>query len=154
MASAPQVGDLAPDFALEGTDGSFRLSEHRGQRVVLLFYPGDNTPVCTRQFCSYRDNAEAFGQLDATVVGISSQGVDSHESFTAEHGLNVPLLADEGGKVARAYGAHAPVVGTKRAAIIVDEDGVVRYRHDHLLGLDFQTVDDLREALDSVSASA
>jgi thioredoxin-dependent peroxiredoxin len=110
--------------------------------------------VCTRQFCSYRDNAEAFGQLDATVVGISSQGVDSHESFTAEHGLNVPLLADEGGKVAKAYGAHAPVVGTKRAAIIVDEEGIVRYRHDHLLGLDFQTVDDLREALDSVSASA
>jgi peroxiredoxin len=66
----------------------------------------------------------------------------------------VPLLADKGGKVAKAYGAHAPVVGTKRAAIVVDEDGVVRYRHDHMLGLDFQSVDDLREALDSVSASA
>ena len=152
MAKKPDVGDPAPDFELDGTSGSFRLSDHRGERVILLFYPGDNTPVCTRQFCSYRDNAEAFGQLDATVVGISSQSVDSHESFTAEHGLNVPLLADEGGEVAKEYGAHVPVVGTKRAAIIVDEEGIVRYRHDHMLGLDFQSVEDLSEALESVSA--
>jgi peroxiredoxin Q/BCP len=154
VAKHPNVGDAAPDFELGGTGGRFKLSDHRGERVILLFYPGDNTPVCTRQFCSYRDDAEAFGQLDATVVGISSQSVDSHESFTAEHGLNVPLLADEGGEVAKAYGAHAPVVGTKRAAIIVDEEGIVRYRHDHLFGLDFQTVDDLRDALESVSARA
>ena len=154
MAKHPNVGDPAPHFELDGTDGRFKLSDHRGERVVLLFYPGDNTPVCTRQFCSYRDNADSFGDLDATVVGISSQSVESHESFTAEHGLNVPLLADEGGKVAKEYGAHAPVVGTKRAAIIVDEDGVVGYRHDHLLGLDFQSVDDLREALESMSARA
>jgi thioredoxin-dependent peroxiredoxin len=154
MAKHPNVGDPAPDFELEGTEGRFKLSDHRGERVILLFYPGDNTPVCTRQFCSYRDDAEAFSELEATVVGISSQTVDSHESFAAEHGLNVPLLADEGGEVAKAYGAHTPVVGTKRAAIIVDEEGIVRYRHDHLLGLDFQTVDDLRDALESVSASA
>jgi peroxiredoxin len=88
------------------------------------------------------------------VVGISSQSVDSHESFTAEHGLNVPLLADQDGAVAKAYGAHAPMVGTKRAAIIVDEDGVVRHRHDHLLGLDFQSVDDLQKALDELPARA
>ena len=119
---------------------------------MLLFYPGDHTPVCTRQFCSYRDNADDFAALDATVVGISSQSVESHESFAAEHGLDVPLLADEDGAVAQAYGAHAPVLGTKRAAIVVDEQGVVRYRHDHLLGLDFQTVDDLHEALQSISA--
>src|SRR5690349_18396208 len=161
MAKHPGVGEQAPDFELPGTDGTFRLSDHRGERVVLLFYPGDNTPVCTRQFCSYRDNADAFGALDATVVGISSQSVDSHQSFTAEHGLNVPLLADEDGAaakaygaVAKAYGAHAPVVGTRRAAIIVDEDGVVRYRHGHLLGLDYQSVDDLREALELVPARA
>jgi thioredoxin-dependent peroxiredoxin len=154
MAKHPDVGDAAPDFQLHGTDGRFKLSDHRGRRVILLFYPADNTPVCTRQFCSYRDNAEAFAALDATVVGISAQNVDSHESFTAEHGLTVPLLADEGGKVAKAYGAYAPVIGTKRAAIIVDEEGIVHYRHDHLLGLDFQTVDDLRDALDSVTAGA
>ena len=152
MPSPPDVGDPAPDFELDGTSGPFRLSEHRGERVVLLFYPGDNTAVCTRQFCSYRDNAEAFGALDATVVGISSQSVDSHRDFSSKHGLNVPLLADEGAQVAKLYGARAPVVGTKRAVIVVDEDGVVRHRHDHLLGLDFQSVDDLREALDALPA--
>ena len=152
MAKRPNVGDPAPDFELDGTAGRFRLSELRGERVVLLFYPGDHTPVCTRQFCSYRDNADDFAALDATVVGISSQSVESHESFAAEHGLNVPLLADEDGAVAQAYGARAPVLGTKRAAIVVDEEGVVRYRHDHLLGLDFQTVDDLHEALQSIPA--
>src|ERR1044072_6428864 len=126
MAKHPNVGEPAPDFELEGTNGRFKLSDHRGERVVLLFYPGDNTPVCTRQFCSYRDNADEFGALDATVVRISSQSVDLHECSTAEHGLNVPLLADEVGALAKVYGAHQPVLGTKRAAIIVDEEGVVR----------------------------
>jgi peroxiredoxin Q/BCP len=150
MANKAQVGDQAPDFELDGTGGRFRLSDHRGERVVLLFYPGDNTPVCTRQFCSYRDDADGFDSLDATVVGISSQSVDSHAAFTAEHGLNVPLLADEDGAVAKAYGAHAPLVGTRRAVIVIDEQGVVRHRHDHRLGLDFQSVDDLRDALESL----
>jgi peroxiredoxin Q/BCP len=150
MAAQPKVGDPAPDFELDGTEGSFRLSDHRGERVVLLFYPGDNTAVCTRQFCSYRDAGEDFEALDATVVGISSQSVDSHVGFSAKHGLNVPLLADEGGEVARLYGAQAPLMGTKRAVVIVDEEGVVRHRHDHRLGLDYQSVDDLREALASI----
>ena len=154
MAKRPQVGDSAPDFELDGTGGSFRLSDHRGERVILLFYPGDNTAVCTKQFCSYRDNAEAFGALDATVVGISNQSVCSHRAFSDTNNLNVPLLADESGDVAKSYGARAPVVGTKRAVIIVDEEGVVRHRHDHLFGLDFQTVEDLREALDSLPAHA
>ena len=69
MAKTPQVGEQAPDFELPGTDGTFRLSEHRGERVVLLFYPGDNTMVCTKQFCSYRDRGGDFASLDATVVG-------------------------------------------------------------------------------------
>jgi peroxiredoxin Q/BCP len=147
MARGPRVGQRAPDFELPGTDGPFRLSEHRGRRVVLLFYPGDNTPVCTRQFCSYRDRAEDVDSLDAVIVGISGQDLDSHEQFKAANGLNVPLLADVDGKVAKAFGAHAPVIGTRRAVVIVDEEGVVRHRHDHRLGLDFQDVDDLREAL-------
>jgi peroxiredoxin Q/BCP len=153
MASAAQEGASAPDFELDGTAGRFRLSDHRGERVVLLFYPGDNTAVCTRQFCSYRDNAEAFAELRATVVGISPNSVDSHEGFAAKHGLNVPLLADRGARVAKLYGAHVPVVGTRRAVVIVDEGGVVRHRQDHLLGLGFETVEDLREALDSLPSA-
>jgi thioredoxin-dependent peroxiredoxin len=150
MASAPQVGDLAPDFALEGTEGSFRLSEHRGQRVVLLFYPGDETAVCTKQFCSYRDRADDMSALAAVVVGISDQDVESHEAFAAHHGLTVPLLADVDREVARAYGATAPVLGTRRAAFVIDEEGIVRHRVVHRLGLDFQSADDLADALDSL----
>jgi peroxiredoxin Q/BCP len=151
MAKGPQVGDEAPDFELEGTDGTFRLADHRGERVILLFYPGDNTPVCTKQFCSYRDDPHAFAELGATAVGISSQSVESHTSFRDKHGLTVPLLADDDGAVAKAYGARRPVGGTNRVVVVVDEEGIVRYRHDPLLGLSFQTVDDLRAALASLS---
>ena len=150
MASGPQIGDVAPDFQVEGTDGPFRLSDHRGERVVLLFYPGDNTPVCTRQFCSYAQRAEEVDDLGAVVVGISSGDLDSHAGFVAKHGLNVPLLADTENEVAREYGAYRRFGGTRRAVVIVDEDGVVRHRHDHTLGLDYQTVDELREALDEL----
>jgi peroxiredoxin Q/BCP len=146
MAS-PAPGSPAPDFTLDGTDGPFTLSTHRGRPVVLLFYPGDNTPVCTRQFCSYRDRAEDVSALGATIVGISSQSLDSHAGFIAKHGLNVPLLADEDCAVAKLYGAHAPVIGTRRAVIVVDADGRIHARHDHRLGLDYQTVDQLQEML-------
>ena len=146
MAS-PRVGDQAPDFELDGTNGRFRLSEQRGRRVLLLFYPGDNTPVCTRQFCSYRDESEKIDGLGAIVVGISAQSEESHAAFAAKYGLNVPLLADEGGKVAKSYGAWRPVVGTQRAVFGIDEQGVVRHVHKHALGLDFQDADELAQAL-------
>jgi peroxiredoxin Q/BCP len=154
MAKTLQVGEAAPDFELRGTDGPFRLSDHRGERVVLLFYPGDNTMVCTKQFCSYRDRAEDFAALKATVVGISSQDLSSHEGFIAKHSLNVPLLADVEKQVARSYDVFSPRLGIKRAVIVIDEQGVVRHRHDHLLGLDYQSVDDLRAALDGLPAPA
>lgn len=150
MAVKPAVGEAAPDFTLEGTDGPFTLSGHRGEPVVLLFYPGDDTPVCTRQFCSYRDDSEAFGALGATVVGISGRGVESKRAFAAKHDLTVPLLADPDSAVARAYGAWSRLRGTRRAVVIVDEHGRVGHRHDHALGLDFQTADEIRAALDSL----
>jgi peroxiredoxin Q/BCP len=150
MPKTPQVGEPAPDFELAGTDGTFKLSDHLGERIVLLFYPGDETMVCTKQFCSYRDRADDFAALDATVVGISKQDLASHESFIAKHGLTVPLLADPDGKVAQSFSAHSSRLGTKRAVVVIDEQGVVRHRHDHLLGLDFQSVDDLKEALAAI----
>ncbi len=154
MAKTPQVGEQAPDFELPGTDGTFKLSEHRGERVVLLFYPGDNTMVCTKQFCSYRDRAEDFAALDATVVGISSQDLASHEGFIAKHGLNVPLLSDVDRQVSIDYSAFSPRLGIKRAVIVIDEHGIVRARHDHLLGLDYQSVDELKAMLDALPAVA
>ena len=144
------VGDPAPEFELDGTEGRFRLSDHRGEKVVLLFYPGDFTPVCTKQFCSYAERAEDMSSLDATVVGISAQDIDSHSKFVTENGIPVPLLADCDKKVAKDYGANMPVVGTRRAVVIVDEGGKVAYKHVHTLGLDFQTVDDIREALEGI----
>lgn len=152
MAKTPQVGEQAPDFELEGTDGPFKLSAHRGERVVLLFYPGDNTMVCTKQFCSYRDRAEDFSALGATVVGISSQDLGSHEAFAAKHSLNVPLLADVDKRVSQAYDAYSPRLGVKRAVIVIDEQGVVRHRHDHRLGLDYQSIDELKAVLDTLPA--
>jgi peroxiredoxin Q/BCP len=150
----PDLGDIAPDFELEGTDGTFKLSDHRGERVVLLFYPGDFTPVCTKQFCSYAERADDMTELDATVVGISAQPVERHAEFAQMHGIPVPLLADEDKKVAKSFGLSAPLLGTRRAVVIVGEDGRIAYKHVHLLGLDFQTVDDLREALAELPARA
>jgi peroxiredoxin Q/BCP len=155
MGKTPGIGDPAPDFELEGTDGRFKLSDQRGKRVVLLFYPGDGTPVCTSQFCSYRDRPQELAELDAVVVGISAQSVDSHQSFTGKHKLNVPLLSDPGGKVAQAYSAYARRLGvTRRAVIVIDEQGVVRHRHDHLLGLAYRSLEDLRETLAALPAMA
>jgi peroxiredoxin Q/BCP len=153
VAKHPAVGEQAPDFELEGTEGPFRLSEHRGERVVLLFYPGDNTAVCTKQFCSYRDRPDDFSSLGATVVGISSQGLDSHRGFIEKNHLTVPLLADEDAAVAKLYDAHGRL-GTKRAVIVIDDQGIVRHRHDHMLGLDYQSLDDIKAALDAVPSPA
>ena len=150
----PAVGTLAPDFELEGTDGPFRLSDHLGERVVLLFYPGDFTPVCTKQFCSYADRFEDVERLDATVVGISAQPVARHQEFKSMHGIPMPLLADTDRQVAKAYGVSQPILGTRRALFIVDEEGRIVHRHVHLLGLDFQTVDEIREALASIGSRA
>ncbi len=150
MSRTPAVGEQAPDFTLEGTAGPFTLSEHRGERVVLLFYPGDDTPVCTKQFCSYRDNAEAFGALGATAIGISGKGVESKQEFADKHGLTVPLLADPDHAVSKAYACWSKLRGTRRSVVIVDEQGVVRHRHDHTLGLDFQTVADIKKALEAL----
>ena len=152
MSRRPPVGDPAPDFTLEGTSGPFTLSDHRGEKVVLLFYPGDDTPVCTKQFCSYRDNAEIFGSLGATAVGISGRGVESKQQFADKHGLTVPLLADADQAVSKAYDCWSKLRGTRRAVVIVDEQGVVRHRHDHTLGLDFQTAADIKQALEGMAA--
>jgi thioredoxin-dependent peroxiredoxin len=151
MAKGPRVGDIAPDFELEGTEGPFKLSEHRGRRVVLLFYPGDETPVCTRQFCSYRDRSDEMSALDAVVVGISGQDVASHRDFTTHHGLTVPLLADPDKATARAYGVTRPVLGTQRATFVVDENGTVAWCKIHALGLDYVDVDELTTTLAALS---
>lgn len=145
------VGETAPDFELAGTgNATYRLSNYRGKWVILAFYPGDFTPVCTRQFCSYRDGDDRLNELGAEVLGVSPQSVDSHERFAAKHGLTVPLLADERREVIRAYGVGVPGGLVKRSIFIIDPDGVVRYRHIALLGLHYKDVSALGEALAAV----
>ena len=162
------VGDAAPDFELPGTDGrTYRLSDYRGRNVVLAFYPGDATATCTKQFCSYRDEGDRIDQLDAEVLGISSQSVDSHERWTKEQELNVPLLADEDIAVSRAYGVTGwlgPLASltelkgetvdgryVKRAIFVIDGEGIVRYRHVSTTGLNYQSVDDLEQAVAAIA---
>jgi peroxiredoxin Q/BCP len=142
-----KVGDQAPEFELPGIgDRTYRLSDYRGRKVILAFYPGDFTAVCTKQFCSYRDQSDKLDGLGADVLGISPQSVDSHERFVEEKRLNVPLLADEDKAVAKAYGVLAgPMV--RRAIFVIDEEGVIRHRKVTLAGLTYESVDDLESAL-------
>ncbi len=149
------VGEPAPDFELRGTgDRTFRLADYRGRWLVLAFYPGDFTPVCTRQFCSYRDAADRLDELDAEVLGVSPQSLDSHERFRARHGLTVPLLADPERTMIRAYGVLGPGGLVRRSIFIVDPEGIVRYRHLALLGLHYKDVEDLKQSLQRAQAEA
>lgn len=149
------AGDTAPDFTLEGTEGPFTLSEHRGERVVLLFYPGDDTTVCTKQFCAYRDAADEMERLDATFVGISTQDMTSKEAFKSKYGLKTQLLADSDAEVAEAYGIYAKRFDmAKRTVIIVDEEGKIAHTHTNFLSMSFDDVDDLKKALEQVPAKS
>ena len=149
MAS-PTVGDIAPDFTLSGTNGAFRLADHRGQTVVLVFYPGDDTKVCTKQLCEYTDRWDDLSGLDATIVGISGKDLASKEKFAEKRALKVPLLADPDRAVAALYGAKQAVLGTKRSTFVIDGEGVVRFRHDATLGLTYLSADELRAAIAAV----
>lgn len=146
------VGDRAPDFTLPGTGGrEYSLSEFAGAPLVLVFYPGDNTPVCTRQLNAYNDELDQFAELDAQVVGISAQDVDSHESFSGKHGFDFPLLADTDKDVAGRYGTLGPLGFPRRSVIIIDSDGVVRYAHRAIAGLTFRPVDELVAELKKIT---
>lgn len=135
--SNPQEGNAAPDFTLPDSDGaSWRLADNRGKVVVLLFYPGDETPVCTRQMCSVRDRWEDYQATGAEVVGISTDTVESHKSFAENHNLPLRLLADVDRKVADLYGAQSLIPGkVARSVFVIDGQGVIRYRDVRPVGL-------------------
>lgn len=150
-----KVGQPAPDFDLPGTGGkSFRLGDYKDTGVILAFYPGDFTPVCTKQFCSYRDDGDRIEALGVPMLGVSPQSVESHEKFTAKHGLRVPLLADTDKRVAKAYGVVGPGGMFRRSVFLIDEQGVVRYRDVPLFGLTFRDVEDLETAVAEVRSAA
>jgi len=148
-----EVGQEAPDFTLPGIcDGEKRdytLSEYRTKKVVLAFYPGDFTPGCTRQMCSYRDNIEDLPS-DAVLLGISPQSVEKHDEWIQAKGFHFPLLADTDKKVIKAYGVDAPLINVRRSVFVVDGDGIVRFADRKLIGATFVPIDKLVPVLSSI----
>src|SRR5262245_29120689 len=149
-----ESGETAPDFTLPGIEQGqrrdFTLSEFRGRNVVIAFYPGDNTPGCTRQLCSYRDDWSEFQRLDAVLLGISPQDVDSHEKFATKRNFPFPLLADTDKAVIGAYGVGAPVIGVRRSVFVVDPAGKVVFTDRKLIGATFVPIDKLVPVLESI----
>jgi len=127
----------APDFTLpDGGGGNWRLADNRGKVVVLLFYPGDETPICTRQMCSVRDRWPDYQATGAEVVGISTDSVDSHRQFAEHHQLPLRLLSDPEGKVSELYGARSLIPGkVARSVFVIDAEGKLRYQDVGPLGL-------------------
>ena len=146
------VGDIAPQFTLPGTGGrSYSLADYKGRPVVLVFYPGDDTAVCTKQLNSYNNELNAFDNVGAQVLAISAQDVNSHEQFAAKHGFAFPLLADVDKTVAEAYGTVGPLGFPRRSVFVVDAGGVVRYTHRAIAGLTYRPVDELIAAVKAAS---
>ncbi|MFM1839555.1 MAG: hypothetical protein RIS37_821 [Actinomycetota bacterium] len=144
-----KVGDKAPAFTLPGTAGkSYSLSDYAGQPVVLVFYPGDNTPVCTKQLNAYNDEMSEFDMVGAQVIGISSQDVASHDEFSGKHGFKFPLLADLDKEVSKQYGSLGPLGFPRRSVFVIDGQGVVRYVHRALAGLSYRPVEELVAAVE------
>jgi peroxiredoxin Q/BCP len=126
-----EAGDRAPSFTLKDQDGkTHKLADYEGKTVVLYFYPRDDTPGCTKEACSFRDEHEAISEEGAVVLGVSTDDAESHRRFREKHGLPFPLLVDEGAKVATRYGAWGEKVlygrtsiGMTRATFVIGPDG-------------------------------
>lgn len=148
------VGEPAPDFTLPGTDGTpeghrdYTLSEFLGAPLVLVFYPGDDTPVCTVQLVTYTEEFPAFSEVGAKVVAISPQSLESHDRFAAgQGGFAFPLLADMKKAVGEQYGILGPLGFYRRSTFVIDATGVIRYAHRSLTGLGFRPTDELVDAV-------
>ena len=128
------VGQVAPEFTLPGTDGPVSLNNLRGRVVVLYFYPRDNTPGCTTEACDFRDDIREFRDLNAEVLGVSTDTLASHQKFVAKYQLPFPLLSDEGGTVAAQYGVYKEKnlyvkvsMGIERSTFVIDQTGIIRH---------------------------
>jgi thioredoxin-dependent peroxiredoxin len=134
-AAMPKVGDIAPDFTLhDDTDTPRRLSDQRGQWLVLYFYPEDDTSGCTTEACEFRDAEAGYRELNATIWGVSKLGTGSKAAFKAKYGLPFTLLADEDHTVSRLYGTWVEKnnygkksMGIQRATFVIDPDGAIRF---------------------------
>jgi peroxiredoxin len=145
---------MAPDFTLADSEGnSVSLSDYRGKRVLLVFYPGDDTPVCTTQLCSYRDNYTEFTKRGIAILGISTDTVDSHRRFGEKNSLPFTLLSDREKKVSRLYDTTDFLGMSKRAYVLIDENGSVRLSFNDLLPIFYQSTRDLLARIDAMNTS-
>lgn len=151
------VGDTAPTFVIDGVDGdgsgqrSFSLEGFRGAPVVLVFYPADNSPVCTAQLRSYTEDMSAFSSVGAQVLALSPQSVEAHAEFAKQNGgFGFPLLADVDKHVAKAYGILGPIGFYRRSVFVIDREGVVQWARRAAAGLTFRPVAEIVDAVRSL----
>ena len=149
-----EVGKPAPPFTLPGSDNTdagrrdYSLDDYRGQVVLLVFYPGDATPVCTRQLNAYTEDIDSFTEAGAQVLALSPQSIQSHDDFSCKQGgFGFPLLADTDKAVGEAYGILGPLGFYRRSVFVIDAVGVVHYAHRAVAGLTFRSTDELVKAV-------
>lgn len=144
-----KTGESAPNFTLTDGDGiPWTLGDHRGKPLVLLFYPGDNTPVCTAQMCSVRDHWSEYQATGAEVVGISTDTVESHKGFADKHQLPLRLLSDADRKVSEMYDMKSWLPGrSARGVVVIDGDGKVAYHKVQAVSLFKPSDDDVLAAI-------
>lgn len=126
-----QAGDMAPDFSgVNQDEKTIKLSDYKGKKVILYFYPRDNTPGCTKEACNFNDNLSALTDKGFVVIGVSPDSVAAHQKFIAKYDLNFELIADTEKEILQAYGAFGEKklygkisVGVLRSTFVIDEDG-------------------------------
>ncbi len=146
-------GETAPQFTLKDGEGiDWSLSDHLGKTVVLLFYPGDNTPVCTAQLCSVRDHWSEYQATGAEVVGISTDSVESHKGFAEKNDLPLRLLSDPDRKVSESYGMKSCLPGrSARGVVVIDKDGKIAYHKVQAISLFKPADEDVLAAIKNVA---
>ncbi|MCE9501263.1 MAG: peroxiredoxin [Leptospira sp.] len=143
------LGKKAPDFSLPDTNGKvISLKDYLNKKVLVVFYPGDETAICTAQLCSYNDGYEEFRKIGVSIVGINPQSVDSHKKFNTKYNFKFPLLSDATGEVCKAYGAMG-IFGIKRAMVLVDEQGNVIFENS-VFNLFYKNKDDVLKSIQSL----
>jgi peroxiredoxin Q/BCP len=146
MSEMPKVGDKAPQFVAETYGGkSVSLEDLLGKVVVLYFYPKDNTPGCTKEACSMRDNMDELSSMGVEVLGVSTDSVRSHESFRDKYSLNFPLLSDKEKKIVKAYGVESGFGSAKRVTFLIDKEGTIRH-----VWTKVNTANHAREVIDKI----
>ncbi len=155
MANPGDVGTPAPQFSLPATgDRVLSLAGFLGRPVVLIFYPGDDTPVCTTQLNSYNTDLGQFEDLGAQLLAVSPQTIESHEKFSCtQGGFKFPLLADTDKATFKAYGCLGPIGFPRRCVFVIDGMGIVRYAHRAKAGLTFRKTEELIAAVKAASGA-